>query len=54
VIDFLDRYDPKKSNTPFFIWYNTARLHVATVLPPKYAAMLGEHGRKSWGLMKPA
>jgi hypothetical protein len=25
VIDFLDRNDPKKTNKPFFIWYNPAR-----------------------------
>ena len=25
VIDFLDRNDPKKTNKPFFVWYNPAR-----------------------------
>jgi len=50
VVDFLDRNDPKKTNKPFFVWYNPARMHVTTVLPPKYEAMLGEAGGKDWGL----
>ena len=49
VIDFLDRNDPKKTNKPFFVWYNPARMHVATVLSPQYEAMLGEKGGKDWG-----
>ena len=50
VIDFLDRNDPKKTNKPFFVWYNPARMHVMTVLSPKYEAMLGEQGGKDWGV----
>ena len=50
VIDFLDRNDPKKTNKPFFVWYNPARMHVTTVLPPKYEAMLGVKGGKDWGV----
>ena len=50
VIDFLDRNDPKKTNKPFFVWYNPARMHVTTVLPPKYEAMLAERGGKDWGV----
>ena len=50
VIDFLDRNDPKKTNKPFFVWYNPARMHVMTVLPPKYEAMVGERGGKDWGV----
>src|SRR5215472_6781053 len=50
VVDFLDRNDPKKTNKPFFVWYNPARMHVTTVLPPKYEAMIGEKGGKDWGL----
>ena len=50
VIDFLDRNDPKKTNKPFFVWYNPARMHVTTMLPPKYEAMLGERGGKDWGI----
>ena len=50
VIDFLDRNDPKKTNKPFFVWYNPARMHVTTVLSPKYEAMLGELGGKDWGV----
>jgi hypothetical protein len=38
VIDFLDRNDPKTTGKPFFVWYNPARMHVTTVLPPKYEA----------------
>jgi len=50
VVDFLDRNDPKKTNKPFFVWYNPARMHVTTMLPPKYEAMIGEAGGKDWGL----
>ena len=50
VIDFLDRNDPKKTNKPFFVWYNPARMHVTTVLSPKYQAMIGTAGGKDWGL----
>ncbi len=52
VIDFLDRNDPKKSGKPFFVWYNPARMHVTTMLSPKYEAMLGEKGGKDWGLQE--
>ena len=50
VIDFLDRNDPKKTNTPFFVWYNPARMHITTMLSPKYEAMLGTRGGKDWGI----
>ena len=50
VIDFLDRNDPKKTNKPFFVWYNPARMHVTTVLSQKYVAMLGVQGGKDWGV----
>ena len=50
VVDFLDRNDPKKTGKPFFVWYNPARMHVTTVLSPKYEAMLGERGGKDWGV----
>ena len=50
VVDFLDRNDPKKTNKPFFVWYNPARMHVTTMLPPKYEAMVGEAGGKDWGV----
>ncbi len=49
VVDFLDRNDPKKTNKPFFVWYNPARMHITTVLSPKYQAMIGEPGGKDWG-----
>jgi arylsulfatase A-like enzyme len=52
VIDFLDRNDPKKTNKPFFVWYNPARMHVTTMLSPKYEAMLGERGGKDWGIQE--
>jgi arylsulfatase A-like enzyme len=52
VIDFLDRNDPKKTGKPFFVWYNPARMHVTTMLPPKYEAMLGERGGKDWGIQE--
>jgi len=50
VIDFLDRNDPKKTNKPFFVWYNPARMHVTTVLSDKYMNMVGERGGKDWGV----
>jgi arylsulfatase len=50
VISFLDRNDPKKTGKPFFVWYNPARMHVTTVLSPKYEAMVGEPGGKDWGI----
>ena len=49
VIDFLDRNDPKKTNKPFFVWYNPARMHVTTMLSDKYMAMVGTKGGKDWG-----
>jgi arylsulfatase A-like enzyme len=50
VVDFLDRNDPKKTNKPFFVWYNPARMHITTVLSEKYLAMVGERGGKDWGI----
>ncbi len=50
VIDFLDRNDPKKTNKPFFVWYNPARMHVTTMFSQKYMDMLGVKGGKDWGI----
>jgi arylsulfatase len=50
VIDFLDRNDPRRTNKPFFVWYNPARMNVTTVLSEKYMAMVGEPGGKDWGI----
>jgi len=50
AIDWLDRNDPKKTGKPFFCWYNPARMHVTTMLSPKYEAMLGTRGGKDWGI----
>src|SRR6266550_5771988 len=50
VVDFLGRNDPRQTNKPFFVWYNPARMHVTTVLSPKYYAMVGEQGGKDWGV----
>jgi arylsulfatase len=50
VVDFLGRNDPKRTGKPFFVWYNPARMHVTTVLPPKYLAMVGTQGGKDWGV----
>jgi arylsulfatase A-like enzyme len=49
VVDFLDRNDPQKTGKPFFVYYNPARMHLNTVLSPKYEAMLGVRGGKDWG-----
>jgi arylsulfatase A-like enzyme len=50
VIDYLDRNDPKKTGKPFFVWYNTARMHVFTMLSQKYMDMIGAKGGKDWGI----
>ena len=50
VIDFLDRNDPEKTQKPFFVWYNPARMHITTVLSDKYMDMVGEPGGKDWGV----
>jgi arylsulfatase A-like enzyme len=50
VVDFLDRNDPKQTGKPFFVWYNPARMHVTTVLSPKYYDMVGTKGGKDWGV----
>ena len=50
VIDFLDRNDPDKTQKPFFVWYNPARMHITTVLSDKYYNMVGEIGGKDWGV----
>src|SRR4051794_19647489 len=50
VVDFLDRNDPKKTNKPFFVWYNPARMHVTTVLAQKYLDTVGTKGGKDWGV----
>jgi arylsulfatase len=50
VIDWLDRNDPKKTNKPFFCYYNPARMHITTMFSPKYEAMLGVKGGKDWGI----
>jgi arylsulfatase A-like enzyme len=36
--DFMDK--AKEAGKPFFIWHNTARMHVWTYLPPKYQALM--------------
>ncbi len=35
---FMDK--AKADGKPFFLWHNTARMHVFTYLPPKYQAMM--------------
>jgi arylsulfatase A-like enzyme len=50
ILRRLDRNDPKKTNKPFFVWYNPARMHITTVLPDKYLAMVGTPGGKDWGV----
>ena len=50
VIDFIDRNAPQKTGKPFFVWYNPARMHVTTMLSPKYMEMVGESGGKDWGV----
>jgi hypothetical protein len=45
-----DRNDPRRTNKPFFVWYNPARMHITTVLNDKYMAMVGQRGGKDWGV----
>ena len=52
VIDFLDRNDPKKTNKPFFVWYNPARMHITTMLSQKYLDMLGDQRRQGLGYQR--
>jgi arylsulfatase len=50
AIDWLDRNDPETTGKPFFLWYNNVRMHVTTMLPPKYQDMLGVRQDKDWGI----
>ncbi len=50
AIEWLDSNDPEKTGKPFFLWYNNVRMHVTTMLPPKYEAMLGVRGGKDYGI----
>jgi arylsulfatase len=50
AVDFLDRNDPKKTGKAFFLYHNTVRMHVNTILPQKYLDMLGTTGGKDWGI----
>jgi arylsulfatase len=40
---FMDQ--AKKNGKPFFIWHNTARMHVWTTLSPKYQAMMNAESK---------
>ena len=39
AVDFMER--AKKADKPFFIWYNTSRMHVFTHLSPKWEGKTG-------------
>ena len=54
VIDFLDRNDPRRTNKPFFVWYNPARMHITTVLSDKYLAMVASPAARTGASTKPA
>ena len=54
VIDFLDRNDPRRTNKPFFVWYNPARMHVTTVLSPKYRPWWASPAARTGASTKPA
>jgi hypothetical protein len=53
VIDFLDRNDPKKTGKPFFVWYNPARMHITTMLSPKYEAWWAPRAARTGAPTKP-
>jgi arylsulfatase len=42
LVDFTNKFidKAKADGKPFFVWHNTARMHVFTYLPPKYQAMM--------------
>ena len=48
ALDFMDK--AKKDGKPFFVWHNPTRMHLVTVLSPKYEAMLGVRSGKDWGV----
>ena len=50
VIDFLDRNDPKKTNKPFFVWYNPARMHVRLCCRTSTWPWWVNKGGKDWGV----
>ena len=55
VIDFLDRNDPKKTNKPFFVWYNPARMHITTMLSHEVHGHAGRpRAAKTGASTKPA
>ena len=54
VIDFLDRNDPKKTNKPFFVWYNPARMHITTMLPTSTWTWSASPAARTGASTKPA
>ena len=50
VMDFLDRNDPEKTNKPFFVWYNPARMHIVTMLSAEVRGHARRPGGKDWGV----
>ena len=52
VIDFLDRNDPKKTNKPFFVYYNPARMHVRPSCPRSTRTCWGLRAAKTGALTK--
>jgi arylsulfatase len=48
TLSAMDR--SKAAGKPFFIWHNTARMHVWTHLQPKYADMIAEKGLYGAGM----
>ena len=54
VVDFLDRNDPRRTNKPFFVWYNPARMHITTVLSDKYMPWWVSPAARTGASTKPA
>ena len=54
VVDFLDRNDPKKTNKPFFVWYNPARMHITTVLSTNTWPWWASRAARTGASTKPA
>ena len=49
-MSFLDINKTRMSKALRVPANNPARMHLVTVLSPKYEAMLGERGGKDWGV----
>ena len=52
VIDFLDRNDPKKTNKPFFVWYNRRECTSRPCCRQNMKPCRRTTGGKDWGIQE--